>query len=78
MEFASDVTEGSFLLSMTGKERLWLENYESILVYNDREVVIMARRTRIRIQGDHLCIESYGSVEMKLKGNIDYIQFEGL
>lgn len=76
MEFARDVMEGSFLLSMIGNDRLWLENYDSILVYNDQEILLMAKKMKLRILGEQLNIESYGSVEMKLKGKIHTIQFE--
>lgn len=76
MELARDVTEGACKLSMIGNGRLWLENYESIQIYNDREILLQTKKHRIRIQGDRLRIESYGAVEMKVSGLIQSIVFE--
>lgn len=75
MQLASDVMEGDFILRMIGKQQVWLENYRSILEYTAEQIVVIGKQIRIQMQGTNLRIEYYGTVEMKISGNIESIQF---
>lgn len=75
MQIARDVTEGSFLLRMIGREQVWLENYKSLLTYTDRQIIVSAKNLKIEITGCNMRIDYYGTVEMKIEGLIEDIRF---
>ena len=75
MEIARDVTEGSFLLRMVGREQVWLENYKSLLTYTDKQIVVSAKNLKIEVDGCKMRIDYYGTFEMKIEGLIETIRF---
>lgn len=72
---AKDLAKGEALVSITGQEEAFIENYKGILECTDESVVIATGRCRIRFQGKHLHVEYYTNEEMKIEGMIQKILF---
>ena len=43
MQIPRDLSEGAVLLSVTGKEEIFIENYKSILEYTDQRVLLQTK-----------------------------------
>ena len=75
LRLPKDLAKGEALVSITGQEEAFIENYKGILECTDVSVVIATGRCRIRFQGKHLHVEYYTNEEMKIEGMIQKILF---
>ena len=75
LRLPKDLAKGEALVSITGQEEAFIENYKGILECTDESVVIATGRCRIRFQGKHLHVEYYTNEEMKIEGMIQKILF---
>ncbi len=75
-DLPADLAYGSVLLSVTGQNEVFIENYRGILEYKDVHIRIQAKDCRILITGKDLQIEYYTNDEMKIKGLIEQILYE--
>jgi len=66
----------SVLVSVTGQNELFIENYRGILEYKDEHIRVQAKDCRILIVGKRLKIEYYTNEEMKIEGLIEQIIYE--
>ena len=58
------------ILTMTGNQDLWVENYKGIMEYTDQSIILQTKAGRICIQGSGLRIDYYTNEDMKISGNI--------
>lgn len=76
LNFPKDLILGSAIVSITGYQEVYVENYRGILEYTDCEIVLSTKTCQIRIRGCCLQIEYYTSEEMKICGEIHCLNFE--
>ena len=76
LNFPKDLILGSAIVSITGYQEVYVENYRGILEYTDCEIVLSTKTCQIRIKGCCLQIEYYTSEEMKICGEIHCLNFE--
>ena len=76
MHLPQDVIHEETLLTFVGKRTLKIENYRNILVYDDAEIRIQAKRYQLKISGKRLKIRYYDKEEMEIAGKIESVQFE--
>ncbi|MDO4325549.1 MAG: YabP/YqfC family sporulation protein [bacterium] len=76
LNLPKDVMLGEVLLSFTGSRCLVVENYRSIVKYEDNEIWLQAKNCRVVVRGRHLCIAYYDKEEMKITGAIQAVEFE--
>ena len=58
------------LLSMTGQEELFIENFKGILQYTDAVLLLQTKACLLRIEGQHLFLVYYTKDALKLTGGI--------
>ena len=63
------------LLSMTGQEELFIENFKGILQYTDAVLLLQTKACLLRIEGQHLFLVYYTKDALKLTGTITSICF---
>lgn len=63
------------LLSMTGQEELFIENFKGIVQYTDAVLLLQTKICLLRIEGQHLFITYYTKEELKVTGTITAIHF---
>lgn len=76
LNLPGDVMLGEVLLYFMGSRCLVIENYRSIVKYEDHEIWIQAKNCRVVVKGKHLCIAYYDKEEMKITGAIQAVEFE--
>lgn len=75
LKLPRDLSRGESLLSVTGHNELFIENYQGILECNNQNVVIATRDGRVQVLGNELKVSYYTDEEMKIKGSIYQIVF---
>lgn len=70
-----DVVSGAPILTMTGRNELYIGNYRGITEYTDILIRIQTRIGQIRISGRRLKIDYYTNDEMKVTGTLDSVEF---
>lgn len=76
MQVTSDVTEGATIVRVHGTREAWLENYKTLLDYTDTCIRVAGKHIGVRVEGTGMRIEYYGSIDMKIVGCIQKIEFE--
>ena len=73
------ITDGAFdesNITFIGRRKLKIENYRSILVFQEEEIRIQTKRYKIKIAGKRLEIPYYDKEEMEITGLIESVRFE--
>ncbi|MFR8547723.1 MAG: YabP/YqfC family sporulation protein [Lachnospiraceae bacterium] len=76
MQLPEDVSKGTILVSMQGRERLAVENFKGISSYTDTQIRLITRQGKICVTGRHLKIESYSRDEIEISGIIDKLEYQ--
>lgn len=71
-----DIICGASNVSIIGSMRVMIENYKGILEYNNEEILLQGKQSKIRITGSCLKIRYYNEEEMVIDGQIDGVCFE--
>lgn len=74
-DIPNDLAVGAVLITVTGQEELYIENYKSIVEYTDCRLVLLARHVKVEVLGQRLCITYYTQEEMKVTGRIEQINY---
>ena len=71
----AELSSGLPLLSMTGQEELFIENFKGIVEYTDAVLLLQTKVCLLRIEGQHLFLTYYTKEELKVTGTITAIHF---
>lgn len=71
-----DLVQKDSVISLSGNEEVWIENYRGILDYSQEQIVLLLKKGKIIFQGKQLFITFYTSEDMQIKGKINAIIFE--
>lgn len=75
LNLPSDILIGSSIVTITGKERLCLENYKGIIEYTGDSIRIQSKNCRIQIEGKNLNIDYCTDLELHISGCIQGIYY---
>lgn len=75
MNLPKDVILGVPIVTITGNLEICIENYKNLIEYTEQLIRVKRRDGEIRIEGEHLEIIYYKSVEMKITGIIRRIEY---
>lgn len=70
-----DVVENCGIVIVYGKTKARIENFVSMLEYNENIIKVRTRQNIITIEGSKLKIDSYCKDVMLIKGSIDNIKY---
>jgi sporulation protein YqfC len=76
LKMPKDFVYGSVMLSVTGRQEAYIENYKSIIEYSDTQIKLQIKNGKLVICGKNLRIEYYTCEEMKIVGLIEEIKYE--
>lgn len=76
MNLPKDILYGASILTVTGNQEIWVENYKGILEYTDCRICLQAKHCCISITGQNLHIQYYTNEDMKITGCICQIGYE--
>lgn len=71
----AELSGGLPLLSMTGQEELFIENFKGIVEYTDTVLLLQTKVCLLKVEGQHLCLTYYTKEELKITGTITAVQF---
>ena len=71
-----DLVQKDSVISLSGNEEVWIENYKGILDYSQEQIVLLLKKGKIIFQGKQLLITFYTSEDMQIKGKISAIIFD--
>ena len=71
-----DLVQKDSVISLSGNEEVWIENYKGILDYSQERIVLLLRKGRIIFHGRNMFITFYTSEDMQITGKIESILFE--
>ena len=57
MSLPKDILYGASILTVTGNQEIWVENYKGILEYTDHRICLQAKHCSICIMGENLHIQ---------------------
>lgn len=75
LKLPKDLAKGEALISITGQEEVFVENYKGILECSPQSIVVATGRCRVQFLGRALRVEYYTDEEMKIEGLIQKILF---
>ncbi|MFP4697614.1 MAG: sporulation protein YqfC [Eubacteriales bacterium] len=75
LHLPQDVTLGVPLVTITGKNEMFIENYKGILEYDDNYIKLNTKQGIIEMRGKRFLIQYLTNDEMKITGRINTINF---
>ncbi|MCI7814286.1 MAG: YabP/YqfC family sporulation protein [Lachnospiraceae bacterium] len=75
MQIPKDLSQGAVLLSVTGRDEVFIENYKSILEYTNQRVLLQTKSGKLEVRGKNLHIVYYTCNEMRIEGILESIHY---
>ncbi|MBQ5675712.1 MAG: YabP/YqfC family sporulation protein [Lachnospiraceae bacterium] len=73
LNIPQDISDGLPIVTITGKNEIYVENYKGIIEYGKCCIKIQTKVCRITFSGKNLEIVYYTNVDMKITGEIESI-----
>lgn len=70
-----DVVFGDFIITLTGNQEVFVENYKGILSYDECQICVQGNHVVLKICGRKLAIDYYSQEVMKIKGRIERLEY---
>jgi len=75
MELPRDLMLGAVIVTITGKQEAYVENYTSLIEYTQELIRLQSRDCRVEIHGSCLFIAYFTVSEMKITGQIREVKY---
>ena len=76
MQLPAEVLAGAPVFFLNGRNQIWVENFKSILEYQEDVVRIQTGQGKVRIYGRKLCIDEFTRDGMRIIGRIEGVEFQ--
>ena len=73
LNIPQDISDGLPIVTITGKNEIYVENYKGIIEYGKCCIKIQTKVCRITFSGKNLEIVYYTNVDMKITGEIESV-----
>ena len=73
LNIPQDISDGLPIVTVTGKNEIYVENYKGIIEYGKCCIKIQTKVCRITFSGKDLEIVYYTNVDMKITGEIESV-----
>lgn len=73
LNIPQDISDGLPIVTVTGKNEIYVENYKGIIEYGKCCIKIQTKVCRVTFTGKNLEIVYYTNVDMKITGDIESI-----
>lgn len=75
LQLPKDLVLGALNIRLIGQYEAYVENYKSIIEYNDKVIKLMGKNSKAMITGERLKIVCFSKDDMKIKGYLQEIKF---
>ena len=75
LNIPQDISDGLPIVTVTGKNEIYVENYKGIIEYGKCCIKIQTKVCRVTFTGKNLEIVYYTNVDMKITGDIESIGY---
>ncbi len=75
LNIPEDIAEGLPIVTVTGKNEVYVENYKGIIEYGPQTIRIQTKMCRINFVGKNLEIIYYTNADMKITGEVESITY---
>lgn len=75
LQLPKDIMMGACVVTMTGNQDAWIENYRGILEYTDTVILLQGKTCQICFEGTGLLIDYYTNEDMKISGCIQSVRY---
>lgn len=75
MKLPKDICLGASIVTMTGRQEAWIENYKGIIEYCDTSILLQGKTCQICFTGNRLSIDYYTNEDMKISGCIECVRY---
>lgn len=75
LRLPKDTMLGAAIVTITGKQEAFIENYKGILEYTTESIVLQGKNCKICFEGQRLSIDYYTNEDMKISGKIDALRY---
>lgn len=76
LKIPADVISGEPVMTITGRRKVYVENYERMVSFSQTEIRLQTKTCKIVVQGRCLGIEYYTKEEMLITGQIVSVNME--
>lgn len=73
LNIPQDISDGLPIVTVTGKNEIYVENYKGIIEYGKCCIKIQTKVCRVTFTGKNLEIVYYTNVDMKITGEIEAV-----
>ncbi len=77
LELPGELADGVTRLTLTGAERVLIENHKGLLDYTEDTVEVSGGRLRLRVRGEDLILRGMNGEELLVTGHIFGVEVEG-
>lgn len=75
LKLPKDIMLGASIVTVTGRNEAWVENYKGIIEYTKETILLQGKTCQICFCGKRLSIDYYTNEDMKISGCIDCIRY---
>lgn len=75
MDLPKDLMLGAVIVTLTGNQEAYVENYMSLIEYTEELIRIQTKTCKLEIHGAGLYISYYTNDEMKITGEILEVKY---
>ena len=76
LELPKDLIYRDYIVTITGRREVLIENYKGILEYTGEYIKIQTKNAKLTVYGKKLSIEYYTNEDMKVVGFVKSIEYE--
>ena len=75
LKLPEDVVFGALIVTLTGNQEAYIENYRALLGYTENEITIEGKKETVKIRGSGFLIQYFTNDDMKITGCISSIEY---
>lgn len=74
LQLPKDLVLGALNIRLIGRYEAYIENYKSIIEYNDKTISLLGRNSKLTIMGENLRIVCFTKDDMRIKGCLHRVE----
>lgn len=77
MSLPPDVLTGAPIVTMHGRNAIFIENHKKIAEYSENQIIVQTGMCQVLVEGKRLKIDYFTKDEMKISGIVRQVSYQG-